>query len=64
MIRHQYGNERMPEYAEWMPEAYEEWEHLEQVSGETLLKLVFLYIDLECISEHYLVYFYLGSPHH
>ncbi|XP_063712187.1 peroxisomal sarcosine oxidase-like isoform X2 [Symsagittifera roscoffensis] len=39
VIRHQYGNERMPEYAEWMPEAYEEWEHLEQVSGETLLNL-------------------------
>ena len=36
VIRYQYGS--LPEYAEWMPEAYAEWEDLEKVSGEKLLK--------------------------
>ncbi|XP_063712188.1 peroxisomal sarcosine oxidase-like [Symsagittifera roscoffensis] len=35
VIRHQYGS--LSEYADWMPEAYLEWEHLEQASGEKLL---------------------------
>ncbi|XP_075252046.1 peroxisomal sarcosine oxidase-like [Convolutriloba macropyga] len=37
VIRYQYGS--LPEYAEWMPEAYAEWEDLEKVSGEKLLNL-------------------------